>query len=1127
MAIAFARARYLSRSSGGNAVRSAAYNAREAITAERTGELFHFRHRDAPEHHEVLLPEGADARLADAAVLWNAAEAAEKRKDSQVAREIVLALPADRELTTADRIELARTFAEQHFVARGLAVQLDVHAPHKERGEGEGAWAEGTGGDHTNWHAHLLITTRRVEGDHLAARKARDLDPEVRKAGARTLVTDAEAWGETWRAHQDRYFQEHGIAVRVDATAAHPGEHIGPVRMRKVDSPAVARAEALRTANEEACRDPAQVLAALTRNNATFTERELDRYLQQHLGAGPDGTPDPATVRDIADAKRAVLGHKEVLALHDCETGEAAGRFTTSTVRQQERAALADGAAVAGARHHRGVIARHQEAALATRTLRDDQRAAFEHAVAAGGLKLVEGRAGTGKSYTLAAVREAHEAAGYRIVGLAPTNAVAQDLKGDGFREAGTVHAALFAIKNGRTSWDRRTVLVVDEAAMLDSRVTGELMAEAKRAGAKVVLSGDDRQLASIERGGLFTELRQRHGAVEITEVTRQRVGWQRQAARDLAEGRFDNAVQAFDKHGAITWTGDGEAARAALVARWKADTLADPAASRFVFAYTNADVSQLNAELRQVRRDRGELASPDVRLETKHGAADFAVGDRVQFTDTDKKRHIYNGNAGVITGLDARTGQVTARLDAAAGVQGREVTWSAEEFQGFRHGYAGTIYKGQGKTLDHTYLLHTHHWRAAASYVALTRQREGAQVFVSTEVARDAGQLARQMGRGEVRAASVAWATVDELAPELRQRAGAELARGPSVLADGQPAEEGQGAAETVRSAAQQAKAAPARRGERDRARTYWDGVAAAATSPVQAGVAQGETAQPAAARTGADQGAAAREWLIAPFVDPSGQGRDSLGRGTSPGEVAAAVAADKAVQREREARWSYLQGAYRDPHAARAALDELVKGQGWTSAAVRVAADPDQLGELRGKVGLFAGAKARAERDAAQRAAGAIGPSLERIGGAEARVERTWRTGVEAQRAADTTGIPRLSAAAEAALGVVAAAKDDRARGEAWRAVQGDKQVAGELRVFGAAVEQRFGEEGVRAMLRAGERPGAVTAASVAPEQRPELDQVAGLTVALKAGERAGAAAAQREAESERQGQRRGLRM
>ncbi|WP_420608219.1 AAA family ATPase [Novosphingopyxis sp.] len=1102
MAIAFARARYLSRATGGNAVRSAAYNAREAITAERTGELFHFRHRDAPAHHEVLLPEGADARLADAAALWNAAEAAEKRKDAQVAREIVLALPADRVLSTEDRIDLARSFAEQHFVAKGLAVQLDVHAPHRERGEGEGAWAEGTGGDHTNWHAHLLITTRRVEGDHLAAKKARDLDPEIRRAGARTLVTDAEAWGETWRAHQDRYFQEHGIGVRVDATAAHPGEHIGPVRMRKVDSPAAARAEALRTANEEAARDPAQVLAALTRNNATFTERELDRYLQKHLGAGPDGTPDPATVQDIADAKRAVLGHREVLALHDRDTGEAAGRFTTGAVREQERAALADGVAVAGARHHRGVIARHQEAALATRTLRDDQRAAFEHAVSAGGLKLVEGRAGTGKSYTLAAVREAHEAAGYRVVGLAPTNAVAQDLKADGFTEAATVHSALFGLKNGRTSWDRRTVVVVDEAAMLDSRVTGELLAEAKSAGAKVIIAGDDRQLASIERGGLFTELRKAHGAAEIIEVTRQKVDWQRQAARDLAEGRFDVAVQAFDRHGAVTWTADGEAARAALVTRWKADTAANPQASRFVFAYTNAEVDRLNAELRQVRRDRGELGSPDVVLATKHGEAAFAVGDRVQFTDTAKKLGVYNGNAGTITGLDARTGEVAVRLDAPAGKEGRTVTWSAaDEFAGFRHGYAGTIYKGQGKTLDHTYLLHTHHWRAAASYVALTRQRENAQVFVAEDTARDVHQLARQMARGEVRAASVAWATADELRPELRQRAGDAQQMPKPARAD---------------------EASSIGVGQRDPAREHWDRTAAAGAA---ASLRPATTTPDREKVRAAGQGTRAEAWLISPFVSPDG--RDSFGRGLDKGSVFAAIVANGAVQREREAGWSYLQGAYRDPYAVRAALDELVKREGWTSAAARLAREPEQLGELRGKVGWLASAAAKQERAGAQRAAGALPGSLERIGEAEARAERSYRAGVEVQRAADATGIPRLSAVAEAAIDAVRAAPDEKARAAVWQAVQKDEGLAGELRGFGAAVEQRFGEEGVRAMLRAGGRPGAVTASSVKPEQQPKLDHVAGVTATLRQGERAAASVAERQAESERQGQRRGLRM
>ena len=355
----------------------------------------------------------------DSAVLWNAAEAAERRKDAQVAREIVLALPADRVLSTEDRIELARSFAQEHFVSKGLAVQLDVHAPHKDRGEGEGAWAKGTGGDHTNWHAHLLITTRRIEGDQLSAKKARDLDPEVRKAGIRTLVTDAEAWGETWRAHQDRYFTEHGIELlRVDATAAHPGEHIGPVRMRKVDSSGSgARGGAAH------CQRGGSAGPGAGAGGADAEQRDVHR-----AGAGP--LPGQASwCRSGRDARAgAGAGHRGregggagTRMCWCCTTGRPArlaGRFSTRTVREQERAALADGAAVAGARHHQvSVKARHQEAALASRTLRDDQRAAFEHAVEDGGLKLIEGRAGTGKSYTLAAVREAHEAAGYRVVG--------------------------------------------------------------------------------------------------------------------------------------------------------------------------------------------------------------------------------------------------------------------------------------------------------------------------------------------------------------------------------------------------------------------------------------------------------------------------------------------------------------------------------------------------------------------------------------------------------------------------------------------------------------------------------------------------------------------------------------
>src|SRR5579872_7221352 len=140
-----------------------------------------------------------------------------------------------------------------------------------------------------------------------------------------------------WRDHQNRYFLEHGMGSRVDPAATHAQEHIGPMRMRKAGADTQERAETIRRANQAAARDPEQVLATLTRHNATFSERDLDRYLAKHIA---DDAARAAT-------RAAVLAHPETLALYDRESGETAGRYTTKTVRGQERAALVDAAAIA------------------------------------------------------------------------------------------------------------------------------------------------------------------------------------------------------------------------------------------------------------------------------------------------------------------------------------------------------------------------------------------------------------------------------------------------------------------------------------------------------------------------------------------------------------------------------------------------------------------------------------------------------------------------------------------------------------------------------------------------------------------------------------------------------------
>lgn len=358
--------------------------------------------------------------------------------------------------------------------------------------------------------------------------------------------------------------------------------------------------------------------------------------------------------------------------------------------------------------------------------------------------------------------------------------------------------------------------------------------------------------------------------------------------------------------------------------------------------------------------------------------------------------------------------------------------------------------------------------------------------MFVATETARDGWQLARQMSRGEVRAASVAWATADEVAA---QRVSPE----PTDAERRDRPEQDTAKANTPRTSRKPDPASMA--------------------TPIP-------DTRPASTSTPRDG------WLIPPYADPTGGNRDSLGRGVTPGEVAAVVAADKRVQLEREAHWSYLQGAYKDPYAARATLDDLVKREGWTSAASRIAREPGQLGELRGKTGWLASGAAKQERTQAERAAGVLPGSLQRIGDAEGAAERTYRASVDAQRAADRTGVPRLSADAEAALAALRAAPDDAARGKVWQDVERNDAIASEIGGFRAAVEGRFGAEGVRQMLRAEGRAGAVSAPSVRAGHRGALDQVAERISTLWSGERAGSDLARRQSESERLTQWRGMR-
>jgi ATP-dependent exoDNAse (exonuclease V) alpha subunit len=187
------------------------------------------------------------------------------------------------------------------------------------------------------------------------------------------------------------------------------------------------------------------------------------------------------------------------------------------------------------------------------------------------GVAVVVGRAGTGKTFALGIARHAWQLDGYRLLASAPTGIATISLQGEGFEDVATCDRLLGDLERGREQLDAGTVLVVDEAGMVGSRTLGlGLLGHAQQAQAKVVLVGDDRQLAAIDAGGGFRALRLRLGASELTEKRRQQQQAGEREALDLVRsGLVDEAVAAYQAHDRVVAADSKPAATLALLQDW------------------------------------------------------------------------------------------------------------------------------------------------------------------------------------------------------------------------------------------------------------------------------------------------------------------------------------------------------------------------------------------------------------------------------------------------------------------------------------------------------------------------------------------------------------------------------
>jgi Ti-type conjugative transfer relaxase TraA len=699
MAIYHLSVKIIKRGSGRSVVAAAAYRAAQSLAEAQTGQTHDYSRKVGVEHSEILTPEAAPNWMRDRLALWNGVEAAEKRRDAQLAREVEIGLPI--ELDNDSQVSLVRQFVRRAFVSKGMVADFSIHRD-----------------DPNNPHVHILLTMREVSQNGFG------LKQRIWNERAQLLI-----WRRGWEEVTNEHLAQAGLAVRIDhrslkdqGLSLAPGRKIGVglERQRSLELPhhvADRIAEQREIAHENGQRileDPTVALKSLTHTQATFSKQDIAKFLHTRTEGA----------EQFQSALLKVTTSPELVSLGVDDRSQE--RFTSREMLEVEAELLRDADRLAHRQRH-GVAKSRQASVLSQHGLSAEQLGAFEYLVAGGDLKALVGVAGSGKSRLLAAAREAWEAEGFTVKGAALSGIAAENLSVAAGIQSRTLASFDWVWKNDRDPLTARDVIVIDETGMVGTRQLARVLEVAHAVCAKVVLVGDPEQLQAIEAGAPFRGIIAESGMAELHDVQRQRHPWQRTATQQLAAGNTADALVSYEKQGAVVQVATHEAARTALLARWAMEGQAHPKDQRLMLSFTRDDVRELNTLARQLRQQRGELGYMET-ISTERGKREFAVHDRVYFLRNEKSLGVKNGSLGTIEAIEG--GVLQVKLD------GREqrVAVDTRFYQDLDHGYAATVYKAQGSTVDRTYLLATPHYDRHATYVALSRHRESATVFYAAE---------------------------------------------------------------------------------------------------------------------------------------------------------------------------------------------------------------------------------------------------------------------------------------------------------------------------------------------------------------------------------------------------------
>lgn len=694
------------------------------------------------------MPEGVNADWArDRSDLWNAAEFAEKRKDARVAREFEIALP--HELSAEQRLEAAREMAQELADRYGAAVDFAIHAPHEAS-------------DVRNHHAHLLMTTRQVTEGGLGDKTY--LERENKWLLAHDLpTTDMQLRDlrQRWEGIANERLAMAGLDIRIDhrshmergleiAPTEHMGVHATQMERRGLDVSRSRLDEEAARRNAELIREkPEQVLTLITGEKSVFDRHDVARALHRYINDDP---------QEFQSAFAKVMASPALVELQperaDPATGEIElARYSTREMVEIESGMIESAQRMHGAHGH-GVDRRHVERAIdrqdaaiqrsagdASARLSDEQRRAIEHITGPERIAAVVGYAGAGKSTMLAAAREAWEAEGYQVHGAALSGKAAEGLEESSGIQSRTLASWSRGWENDRGTLGRGDVFVIDEAGMVGSRQLARFVGEAEARGAKIVLVGDHEQLQAIGAGAPFRAITEEIGHAELSEIRRQRVDWQREASVDFATHRTAEGLAAYRDRGNISFAETGEDARGQIVRDYLADRDERPDGTRVAMAHRRADVRAINDAIRAELQDRGELAQGEdagaLTFQTNDGKREFAPGDRIVFLENNRDLGVKNGMLGTVDHVEP--GRIIATLD---GRGGDSVSVPMGDYQAIDHGYATTIHKNQGATVDRAYVMASGTMDRHLTYVAMTRHRDGVQLYAAQDEFTNAGRL-------------------------------------------------------------------------------------------------------------------------------------------------------------------------------------------------------------------------------------------------------------------------------------------------------------------------------------------------------------------------------------------------